>query len=146
VTCTAGGSARRSLIWQNFEGRDETVLLDRRSDADPDRLRFPARRTARYPFLWNASIQNRTQWPGFAANGNNLLGLARNTGEVMGVFAEFYPSVDRNSALGIDYSTNNSSNIEGLWALEGLIEKIGPPKYQWLVDAALAKKGEEIFG
>ena len=100
----------------------------------------------RYPFLWNASIQNQTQWPGFAANGNNLLGLARNTGEVLGVFAEFYPSVDRNKALGIDYSTNNSSNTEGLWALEDLIKKIGPPKYQWPVDAALAKKGEEIFG
>ena len=100
----------------------------------------------RYPFLWNASIQSKTQWPGFAANGNSLLGLARNTGEVLGVFAEFTPTAAPEKALKIDYSTNNSSNTEGLWALEDLIKKIGPPKYQWKVDATLAKKGEAIFG
>lgn len=99
----------------------------------------------RYPFLWNASIQDHTQWPGFAANGNNLLGLARNTGEVIGVFAAFTPIVDPNQALGIDYSSNNSSNTEGLWALEELIKKIGPPKFQWPVDANLVKQGAEIF-
>ncbi|HWP14542.1 MAG TPA: di-heme-cytochrome C peroxidase, partial [Xanthobacteraceae bacterium] len=30
---------------------------------------------ARYPFLWNAAIQDKTQWPGFADNGNDILGL-----------------------------------------------------------------------
>lgn len=99
----------------------------------------------RYPFLWNASIQDHTQWPGFAANGNDLLGLARNTGEVIGVFAAFTPTPKAGSILGIDYNTQNSSNTEGLWALENLIRKIGPPKFQWPVDAALAAKGAEIF-
>ncbi|MGB3316971.1 MAG: di-heme-cytochrome C peroxidase, partial [Albidovulum sp.] len=32
----------------------------------------------RYPFLWNAARQDKTQWPGFAYNGNENLGLARN--------------------------------------------------------------------
>jgi hypothetical protein len=32
----------------------------------------------RYPFLWNAPVQDKTQWPGFADNGNDTLGLARN--------------------------------------------------------------------
>ena len=45
----------------------------------------------RYPFLWNAAIQDHTQWPGFADNGNTILGLARNLGEVYGVFATFAP-------------------------------------------------------
>ncbi|MGB8900889.1 MAG: hypothetical protein WCC90_17330, partial [Methylocella sp.] len=40
----------------------------------------------RYPFLWNAARQDKTQWPGFAKNGIDLLGLARNLGEVYGVF------------------------------------------------------------
>ena len=32
----------------------------------------------RYPFLWNAAIQDHTQWPGFAGNGDTILSLARN--------------------------------------------------------------------
>jgi len=119
-----GPAWRVHMIWQNIK----------RADAP-----------TRYPFLWNASIQDETQWPGFAGNGNDLLALARNTGEVLGVFGEFTPTVDRNRALGIDYTTNNSANTEGLWALENLIRKIGPPKFQWPVDAALAKQGEAIF-
>ena len=38
----------------------------------------------RYPFLWNSPVQDKTQWPGFADNGNDILGLspiwARSTG------------------------------------------------------------------
>ena len=49
----------------------------------------------RYPFLWNASRQDFTQWPGFSENGDPLFGLARNTGEVFGVFARFHPSPDQ---------------------------------------------------
>ena len=49
---------------------------------------------ARYPFLWNAAIQDKTQWPGFADNGNDILGLARNLGEVYGVFGTFHPIKD----------------------------------------------------
>ena len=41
----------------------------------------------RYPFLWNAAIRSKTQWPGFADNGNDILGVARNLGEVYGVLA-----------------------------------------------------------
>ena len=41
----------------------------------------------RYPFLWNAPKQDKTQWPGFADNGSDILALGRNVGEVLGVFA-----------------------------------------------------------
>ena len=101
----------------------------------------------RYPFLWNASRQDFTQWPGFAANGDALLGLARNTGEVFGVFALFHPS--RNSIkypiMKVDYTSVNSSNTLGLLALEQLITAIGPPKYPWPTDPSLVKEGAEIF-
>ena len=46
----------------------------------------------RYPFLWNAPIQDKTQWPGFADNGNDILALSRNLGEVFGVFGIFEPT------------------------------------------------------
>jgi hypothetical protein len=101
----------------------------------------------RYPFLWNAPIQDYTQWPGFAPNGNDLYGLTRNLGEVFGVFATFHPEKDQADwLLKINYTKTNSANFDGLGKLEDLIKKIGPPKFQWNIDAALAKKGEEIFG
>ena len=51
----------------------------------------PADAPVRYPFLWNAPAQDKTQWPGFADNGNDILGLSRNLGEVYGVFAVYRP-------------------------------------------------------
>ena len=45
----------------------------------------------RYPFLWNASRQDRTQWNGGVQNGLYIQALGRNTGEVLGVFADFAP-------------------------------------------------------
>ncbi len=100
----------------------------------------------RYPFLWNSPVQDKTQWPGFADNGNDILGLSRNLGEVYGVFAVYRPKKDRWHLLGIDFLNENSANFRGLNALEGLVKKIGPPKWPLAVDAALAKQGEEIYG
>jgi hypothetical protein len=100
----------------------------------------------RYPFLWNAAIQDKTQWPGFADNGNDLLGLARNLGEVYGVFATFHPKKDpARPLLKIDYVRDNSANFDGLGKLETLVKQLGPPKFPWAIDATLAKQGEAIF-
>jgi hypothetical protein len=46
-----------------------------------------------YPFLWNASKQDRTQWNGGVPNGLYIQALGRNTGEVFGVFADFAPKI-----------------------------------------------------
>jgi hypothetical protein len=110
----------------------------------PDNIR-PATAPVRYPFLWNAAIQDKTQWPGFADNGNNILGLARNLGEVYGVFAVFQPQRDDWRLLGFDYLANNSANFHGLDAIEDLIRSIGPPKWPWAVDRTLAARGKTIF-
>lgn len=110
----------------------------------PENIR-PATAPVRYPFLWNAPIQDKTQWPGFSSNGNNILGLSRNLGEVYGVFAVFHPKKEAWRLLGVDYLHNNSANFQGLNALEDLVRKIGPPKWPWKVDQALASKGKAIF-
>jgi cytochrome c553 len=102
----------------------------------------PATAPVRYPFLWNAPIQDLTQWPGFAANGNAILGLARNLGEVLGVFATFAPE---KTWFGIDYLDVNSANFPGLLTLEELIRKIGPPQWPWTVNNTLADQGEAVF-
>lgn len=96
----------------------------------------------RYPFLWNAPLQDFTQWAGFAGNGSDLLGLARNVGEVLGVFATFEP---KREGLIINFLNNNSANFDGLARLEELVRKIGPPKWPWKLDTALADKGKLVF-
>lgn len=99
----------------------------------------------RYPFIWNAPIQDTTQWPGFAPNGNRILGLSRNLGEVFGVFASFHPQKDESRLLKINYVDNNSANFHGLNKLESLVKKIGPPKWPWKLDKTLAAEGEKVF-
>jgi cytochrome c553 len=104
----------------------------------------------RYPFIWNAPHQDKTQWPGFSDNGTELLGLSRNLGEVYGVFADFHPTKAPFRILGVDYLKNNSANFEGLKTLEKLVIRLGPPKWpwqqgQWSVNGKLAEQGKLIF-
>jgi hypothetical protein len=99
----------------------------------------------RYPFLWNAWIQDFTQWPGFSPNGNKLFGLSRNVGEVIGVFAEFHPFKDKFKLLKVNYSKNNSADFRGLNKLEELITKLGPPKWPWPLDQALVARGALLY-
>lgn len=75
-------------------------------------------------------------------NGSDILGLARNVGEVLGVFATFEPK--RQGAV-INFLNNNSANFDGLSKLENLVKRIGPPKWPWKIDAAPATKGKLIF-
>jgi mono/diheme cytochrome c family protein len=96
----------------------------------------------RYPFLWNAPKQERTQWPGFAQNGNDLLGLARNLGQVYGVFGVFRP---RRQGNRVDFLNANSSQWTGLGRLETLVKRMGPPEWPWAVDAPLAAQGKTIY-
>ncbi|HWT12792.1 MAG TPA: di-heme-cytochrome C peroxidase [Allosphingosinicella sp.] len=96
----------------------------------------------RYPFLWNAPRQDRTQWPGFAQNGNDLLGLARNLGQVYGVYGRFRP---RRNGNRVDFLADNSANFPNLERLETLVERIGPPRWRWASRASVARAGEAIF-
>lgn len=98
----------------------------------------------RYPFLWNASKQDKTQWPGFALNGDDLFALLRNQGEVIGVFARFHPQKKQGSVT-VDYASGNSTSFQGLNKAEELIKKLSPPKWPWAVDANLAAQGKQIY-
>ncbi len=100
---------------------------------------------ARYPFLWNAPRQDKTQWPGFADNGDDVLALSRNLGEVFGVFGAYAPKPEWYRILGYDYLANNSANFDGLRKLENLVKQIGPPKWPWPLDVGLIQQGKAIF-
>jgi len=131
-----------SMIFNRLAG------LDIGPEADdfliPDNIQV-ADAPTRYPFLWNAARQDFTQWPGFAANGNDLLGLARNLGEVYGVFGEFHPVKKPGILFEFDFVTNNSADWDGLKNLEEWIWDIGAPQWPWSIDQQLASQGEVIF-
>jgi hypothetical protein len=99
----------------------------------------------RYPFLWNAARQDFTQWPGFAKNGDDILGLARNVGEVYGVFGIFHPRKNPFLPMGMEYLDHSSLNMPGLMNLETWIKEIEPPKWPGKIDKDLAERGKAIF-
>lgn len=102
----------------------------------------PADAPVRYPFLWNAPKQDRTQWPGFAKNGDKLFAMARNLGQVYGVFGVFRP---QRSGDRVDFLVDNSTNWNGLRRIEGLVGRIGWPRWPWALNASLAEQGRRIF-
>jgi hypothetical protein len=105
----------------------------------------------RYPFLWNASQQDRTQWNGGVHNGLYIQALGRNTGEVLGVFADFaphriVPPTPLSPAI-IDFK-NNSIDFGGLQTLEEKIAVLRPPPWPreiFGLDDQLAAKGKPLF-
>ena len=100
----------------------------------------------RYPFLWNASRQDKTQWNGAAENGLYTMAMGRNLGEVFGVFGRFKPI--RNVLLPdfVNFAgRNNSANFHNLQQLETLIAKLPAPRYPLPIDPALATRGKALF-
>lgn len=128
-----------SMIINRFAGLDigppPTYMI-------PENMQ-PAIAPVRYPFIWNASRQDYTQWPGMSVNGNAPAALGRNFGEVLGVFGIFHPQ--RNGDNSIDYLSVNSTNFEGLMALEDSVRKIGPPKWPWKTNPTLVAQGAKIY-
>jgi mono/diheme cytochrome c family protein len=127
-----------SMIYNRLVGMDiggpPTYLI-------PNNI-VPANAPVRYPFLWNAPKQDRTQWPGFSSNGDALFGLTRNLGQVYGVFGIFRPARQGDH---VDFLTDNSAQFGGLDRIETLVRKIGPPRWPWATDAGLAEQGRRIY-
>ncbi len=104
-----------------------------------------------YPFLWNAPRQDRTQWNGSFPNGLYIQALARNTGQVLGVFANFKPErvgpYTPPTPPTILYG-NNSADFVALQSLEEKVVKLRPPPWPRAIfgfDETLARQGEVLF-
>lgn len=105
----------------------------------------PADVPVRYPFLWNASKQDLTQWAGTSVNVNADYSLARNSSETIGTFGILHPQVNAAMTNGYDFLSQNSLNYEGLIALEDLIKQMGPPKWPGTINAKKAAAGAQLF-
>jgi hypothetical protein len=126
------------MIFNRVTGRD-LGLIDNFKVADAP---------VSYPFLWNASLQDHTQWNGGVPNGLYVQALARNTGEVFGVFADFTPTkVGVGPLAKIDYR-NSSADFAGLQTLEEKIATLNPPRWPreiFELNDEQAKVGEQLF-
>jgi len=129
-----------SMIFDRVSGLDIASTPD---GVIADNIK-PADAPVRYPFVWDAPKQDKTQWPGFAANGDDLLGVVRNLGEVYGVFATFHP-VKTQGPIGWSFDRINSANFSGIDHLESLVRDIGPPAWPWAIDQGAANRGAQLF-
>jgi mono/diheme cytochrome c family protein len=113
----------------------------------------PPQAPVSYPFLWNIPQHQRVEWDGLTPNltitspvGDSFDAgaLARNTGEVIGVFGDL-TIVSNPGATGY----RSSVNIANLAALEQLLRKLRPPRWPSEVfgapDPALVKNGAVLF-
>ncbi|WP_291696531.1 di-heme-cytochrome C peroxidase [Bradyrhizobium sp.] len=96
-----------------------------------------------YPFLWNASRQDKTQWTGGVPNGLYINAIGRNAGEVFGVFADFSPK-KRLLPPPIDYG-RSSIKFTNLQQLEEKIRALRPPPWPFALDQTLVDKGRVIY-
>src|ERR1700761_7199301 len=123
------------MIFNRVSGKDLGI---------PDNIK-PADAPVSYPFLWNASKQDKTQWNGGVPNGLFIHALGRNTGEVFGVFGEAKPKrVGFGLLPDIDYK-NNSVNLRNLQLLEEKIASLKSPTWPFAIDKDQAAKGADLF-
>jgi hypothetical protein len=98
-----------------------------------------------YPFIWDTPHHDFVQWNGMAANDNLKLGnLARNSGEVLGVFGEINIP-DQPPTLpgyGSTIEINNLREIER--RLEKLQSPVWPDSFP-KIDAEMSQAGRALF-
>jgi hypothetical protein len=104
-----------------------------------------------YPFLWNAHRQDHTQWNGGVPNGFYITALARNSGEVFGVFADYKPKIavpaTKLTPTIIDYRAS-SIVYSGLQTLEEKIALLKPPPWPqdiFPLNPDMVTKGKALF-
>ncbi|APW61719.1 di-heme-cytochrome C peroxidase [Paludisphaera borealis] len=104
----------------------------------------PANAPVSYPFLWDTPTQNLVQWVGLENGGPfGILSLARNVGEVIGVFGglEIPPSPTK-------FGYSSTVRISALRDIEDWVKTLKPPKWPAAfppIDTAAAALGKTIY-
>jgi hypothetical protein len=104
-----------------------------------------------YPFLWDTPYFDFVQWNGVAPNkifgSRTIGGLARNVGEVVGVFGEVV--IPELGAPGATVGYDSSVRVPDLAVTEALLRKLHSPQWPAAfppIDEALRQAGEKLFG
>jgi hypothetical protein len=100
-----------------------------------------------YPFLWDTPQHDRVEWLGIARGGGSfdIFSLARNVGEVIGVFGLLYVP---DNPISIRLGYPSSIDFAQLEYLESLVRTLWSP--QWpddfpKIDQAAAAKGSQLY-
>ena len=100
-----------------------------------------------FPVLWDAPRHDWVQWTAFSSNGGPG-SLARNVGQVVGVFGELHPTGIHNAEenrRGFSTSIRAHSLVdmeEAVWKLQSPVwpDEVLPP-----IDRGLAEQGESLY-
>ncbi|MCK5667940.1 MAG: hypothetical protein KAI15_02555 [Gammaproteobacteria bacterium] len=99
-----------------------------------------------YPYLWDAPQHDYVEWDGLQSN-SSLGALARNVGEVIGVFGDVTPETTK--WLGfIDGGYSSSIQANNLRGLEKVVIKLHSPLWPEsfpTIDNDLAKRGRTLY-
>lgn len=99
---------------------------------------FPSDAPVSYPFLWDAPRLDWVQWNGSIGNP-----IARNIGEVLGVFGQFRLQPDPP-----EDQFRSTAHIANLFELEQHVAKLKSPPWPaefGAIDASKANRGRELF-
>jgi hypothetical protein len=134
---TPGGPGRLDCIGAIF---NRICSYDIKGQGGP-----PARLDApvNFPFIWYTNRQDHIQWFGGVPNSAWLERLARNTGEVCGVFAR----VDVDPARGLK-GYASSINATGLGRIDAYVNSLAAPKWTDVFpapDASAVGRGCKVF-
>ncbi|MGZ5441839.1 MAG: di-heme-cytochrome C peroxidase [Thermoanaerobaculia bacterium] len=97
-----------------------------------------------YPFLWDTSWHNKVQWNGSAPNSFAVERLARNVGEVLGVFAE----IDIRKPTLLHPFYKSTAKRLNLLEIEDRLSDLRAPKWQpafGAIDDAKRTRGQLIY-
>jgi len=104
----------------------------------------PSNAPVSYPFLWDTSQSDRVQWNGIAPN-FGVGALARNVGEVLGVFGTVKVEPQSDPLRGYASSVKIVSLGELEATLNALWSPLWPTQYLPPLDAAKVKSGQAIY-
>lgn len=97
-----------------------------------------------YPFLWDTSWLDKVQWNGIADNRNVVERLARNVGEVLGVFAQ----IDLRKPTFFHWYYESTAKRLNLIDLEDRLSKLRSPKWPaafGALDPAKVAAGKALY-
>jgi hypothetical protein len=128
------------------------VALEAMPDNAADQVANPSDAPVSYPFLWNVTQLDKVEWNGISANKPFGTGtgrdfdygaVGRNTGEVIGVFADI--TVKPSPGLA---GYKSSIDLVSLVGMEEQLQMLQPPKWPaafGAINQELAKTGSDLF-
>jgi mono/diheme cytochrome c family protein len=96
-----------------------------------------------YPFLWDTSWHNKVQWNGIAPNRLVVERLARNVGEVLGVFAQLQFRKPRFPRYYYESTVDRMNLID----IEDRLSRLRSPQWTEIgtIDQARAARGKQLY-